>query len=213
MARSDPRAEAIRSGYAPIAGAYRAELGDELAGKPLDRALLTAFVEQCRGTIADLGCGPGHVTRFLADLGAEVEGVDLSPAMIVEAKAQFPELTFRVGDLFALPYGRGALGGAVVFYAIVHLRSDELAEPFAELHRVIATGGRVAIAFHQGDETLHVEELFGVATQLDFILHRPEAVIAALTAAGFAIEARIDRAPYPDVEHATQRCILLARAS
>ncbi|HEY0190893.1 MAG TPA: class I SAM-dependent methyltransferase, partial [Kofleriaceae bacterium] len=168
-----PRADLIRAGYAPIAAAYRAELGGELLGKPLDRAFLAAFVERCRGTIADVGCGPGHVARFLADLGAEVEGVDLSPAMIAEARAQFPELTFRVGDLFALPYARGALGGAVVFYAIVHLRGDELAAPFAELHRVVAPGGLVALAFHQGREVVQVDEMFGVATRLDFVFHAP----------------------------------------
>ncbi len=209
----DPRAEQVRAGYAPVAAAYRAALGDELAGKPLDRAFLAAFVERCRGTIADLGCGPGHVTRFLAELGAEVEGVDLSPAMVAEARAQFPELTFRVGDLFALPYGRGALGGAVVFYAIVHLRGDELAAPFAELHRVLAPGGLAAIAFHQGDQAVHVDELFGVATRLDFVFHAPDAVIGALVAAGFALEARLDRAPYPEAEHASQRCYLLVRAT
>lgn len=38
----DPRAAAIREGYATIAQAYREHLLDELAGKPLDRAALEA---------------------------------------------------------------------------------------------------------------------------------------------------------------------------
>ena len=58
---------------------------------------------------------------------------------------------------------------------------------------------------------LHIEELFGAATNLDFVMHRPEAVIDALTAAGFTLEARLDRAPYPGVEHPSQRTYLLAR--
>jgi SAM-dependent methyltransferase len=210
---SDPRAEALRSGYAPIARAYREQLGNELAGKPLDRAFLDAFVERCRGRVVDVGCGPGHVASYLASRGAEVEGIDLSPAMIDEARAAYPEIAFRAGDMFALPYEPGSLAGLVVFYAIVHLRAGELAAPFREFHRVLAPGGLVAIAFHIGSELVHVDELFGHATSLDFVMHEPAAVIDALVAAGFILEARLDREPYPGAEHATRRCYLLARRS
>ncbi|HET9620532.1 MAG TPA: class I SAM-dependent methyltransferase [Kofleriaceae bacterium] len=208
---SSPRADAIRAGYAALAGAYRAQLGDELAGKPLDRAFLTAFVERCAGPIADLGCGPGHVTHFLAQHAPHVEGIDLSPEMIAEARRAFPALAFRVADMAALPHADASLAGIVAFYAIVHLRSDELAAPLRECHRVLAPGGLLALAFHAGDTTVHVDRLFDIATALDFTFHPPEAVIAAVTAAGFTLEARLDRQPYPDVEHPSQRTYLLAR--
>jgi SAM-dependent methyltransferase len=208
---TDPRADALVSGYAPIARAYREQLGDELAGKPLDRAFLDAFVERCQGKIVDVGCGPGHVASYLASRGADVEGIDLSPAMIDEARAAYPGVAFRTGDMFALPYEAGSLAGLVVFYAIVHLRAGELVAPFRELHRVLAPGGLVAIAFHIGSELVHVDELFGHATSLDFVMHEPEAVTSALRDAGFLLEARLDREPYPGAEHATRRCYLLAR--
>jgi SAM-dependent methyltransferase len=207
---SDPRADSIRTGYAPVARAYREQLGGELAGKPLDRAFLDAFAERCAGgRIADVGCGPGHVAHYLAERGAQIEGLDLSPQMIDEARASYPDLTFHVGDMFALPFE--GLRGLVAFYAIVHLRTEELAAPFREFHRALAPGGLVAIAFHAGGDTVHVDELFGVATSLDFMFHPPDAVIAALATAGFTLEARLDRAPYPEVEHQSQRTYLLAR--
>ncbi len=208
----DPRAEQLRTGYAGVARAYREQLADELPGKPLDRAFLDAFAERCAGgLVCDVGCGPGHVARYLASRGASVEGVDLSPAMIAEAIALAPALTFRVGDMFALPYDVGALAGIVAFYAIVHLRTDELLAPFKDFYRVLAPGGLVAVAFHVGNDTVHVDELFGCATSLDFQFHPPAAVIAALTAAGFTLEARLDREPYPGTEHPSQRTYLLAR--
>ena len=209
---SDPRADGLRSGYATVARAYREQLGDELAGKPLDRAFLDAFAERCAGArIADIGCGPGHVAHYLAARGANIEGVDLSPEMIDEARAAHPAITFRVGDMFALPHESGALAGVVAFYAIVHLRTDELVPPFRELHRVLVPGGLAAIAFHAGTETVHMDELFGCATSLDFMFHPPEAVIAALVEAGFTLEARLDREPYPGAEHPSRRTYLLAR--
>ncbi|MEP6859115.1 MAG: class I SAM-dependent methyltransferase [Deltaproteobacteria bacterium] len=203
-------ADAIRAGYAPVARAYREHLQDELAGKPLDRAFLDAFVERCGGgRIADIGCGTGHVARYLAARGANVEGIDLSPEMIDEARASHPAITFRVADMFALPRDVANLAGIVAFYAIVHTPTDRL--PFREFHRVLAPGGLAAIAFHAGSQTVHVADLFGVATSLDFTFHDPDAVVAALDEAGFTREARLDRAPYPGVEHASQRTYLLVR--
>ncbi|HEX3764679.1 MAG TPA: class I SAM-dependent methyltransferase [Kofleriaceae bacterium] len=211
----DPRASALRTGYAPVARAYREQLIDELAGKPLDRAFLDAFAERTRGLAGgrtvDVGCGPGQIARYLAGRGAAVEGIDLSPEMIAEAAASHPGLWFRVGDMFALPYGDATVGGIVAFYAIVHLAPDELAGPLGEFHRVLAPGGLAAIAFHIGAETVHVDELFGCTTSLDFRRHQPDAVAAALAAAGFALEARLEREPYPGAEHQTRRCYLLAR--
>ena len=207
----DPRAKELVDGYAPIARGYREQLGDELAGKPLDRAFLDAFVERVTGMIVDVGCGPGHVASYLATRGAKVEGVDLSPAMIAEATAMHPNLVFRIADMFTLPYANASLGGIVAFYAIVHLKTDELVAPFREFHRVLAPGGLCTIAFHAGDDVMHVEEMFGEKTSLDFRFHPSESVAQTLRDVGFTLEARLDRAPYPDAEHSSQRTYLLAR--
>lgn len=76
---------------------------------------------------------------------------------------------------------------------------------------MLAPGGLAALAFHAGTETVHVDELFGCPTSLDFVFHAPDAVIAALGAAGFVLEARLDREPYPGAEHPSRRTYLLAR--
>ena len=210
---SDPRADALRKGYATVAHAYAEHLLGELAGKPLDRAFLRAFVERAKGPIVDLGCGPGHVAAFLAELGATVEGVDLSEAMIAEARARFAALPFTVADMFALPHADGALGGIVAFYSIVHLAPADVERALCEMVRVLAPGGLLALAFHIGTESVHVDELFGCATSLDFQFHPPDAIVRDLAAAGFVLEARLDRAPYSGAEHPSQRCYLLARKS
>lgn len=208
----DPRAEALRAGYATVARAYTEHLNDELAKKPLDRHFLNAFAEGCSGMMLDVGCGPGQVAAHLATRNANVEGVDLSPEMIEQARARHPAIRFQVADMFALPYETAGVGGIAAFYAIVHLRGDELVAPFREFHRVLAPGGLLTLSFHIGTEVVHVDELFGAQTSLDFVLHQAENVIAALVEAGFAIEARLDRAPYPAVEFPSQRTYVLARS-
>ncbi|MGW0595203.1 class I SAM-dependent methyltransferase, partial [Streptosporangium sp. NPDC002607] len=68
----------------------------------MDRAILGAFAEVVNaggdGQVADLGCGPGHITAYLDGLGLAVVGVDASPAMIELARQAYPGLRFDVGS-------------------------------------------------------------------------------------------------------------------
>src|SRR5579883_1017721 len=103
----------VRGSYNRVARAYAEHIGDELLHKPLDRALLGCLVELVggRGPIADVGCGPGHVARYLHGLGAEVIGIDLSDEMVALAAREQPGIAFRQGSMLALDLPDGALGG------------------------------------------------------------------------------------------------------
>jgi trans-aconitate methyltransferase len=48
--------------------------------------------------ILDLGCGTGHLTRAIAETGAEVLGIDSAQSMIEEARETYPQLRFEVRD-------------------------------------------------------------------------------------------------------------------
>jgi SAM-dependent methyltransferase len=68
--------------YDRVAGDYAAQILDELKHKPFDRGFLDTFAELAgKGTVADVGCGPGHVGAYLAARGVRTVGLDLSPAM------------------------------------------------------------------------------------------------------------------------------------
>ncbi len=56
--------------------------------------------------ILDLGCGTGALTRKIADAGADVVGIDASPAMIDKAKHSFPGIAFEVGDARSMRFDR-----------------------------------------------------------------------------------------------------------
>ena len=204
-----------RESYDEIAGTYTERMFEELAGKPLDRHLLNRFAEEvrARGPVADVGCGPGHVARYLREQGVRVLGIDLSPRMIDRARKRSPDVEFVVGDMRALELPDGALAGVVAFYSLIHIAAHEMVPTLRELRRVLAPRGLLLVGFHVGEETVHRDELWGHAVSLDFRFLRPGRMVADLAAAGFVVLEHVEREPYPDVEHASRRCYLLARNS
>jgi len=125
------RHHSVRRSYDAVAEVYAAGFRDELAGKPLDRALLACLAEQADdgAPIADLGCGPGHVAAWLAGRGVTAVGIDLSPAMIAAGRRDYPHVEFRVGDLLELPAADGEFGAAIAFYSIIHLEAGNCPRP------------------------------------------------------------------------------------
>ncbi|MGW3245845.1 class I SAM-dependent methyltransferase [Streptomyces sp. NPDC001070] len=204
----------VRRSYDTVAEEYRDRIGGELAHKPLDRALLAALAEQTAdgAPVADLGCGPGHVTAWLAARGVPSVGIDLSPGMVALARREHPAAEFREGDLLRLPAADGEFGAVVALYSVVHLTPGELRAAFAEMRRVLRPSGRVLVAFHVGTEVRRVTEWWGHEVDVDFHFHDAGTVAGAMTDAGFDVEARLERAPYPR-ENQTQRCYVLARVS
>jgi SAM-dependent methyltransferase len=190
---------ATRSSYDAVAADYAARFRDELADRPLDRAMLGAFAELVRaaaaGPVADVGCGTGRVTALLAGLGLQVSGIDLSPQMVATARREHPALRFEVGSMLALDLPDGALGGVLAWYSTIHVPDDRLPDALAEFRRVLAPGGYVLLAFQVGDELTHRSEALGHQISLDFQRRQPDQVAALLGRAGLAVCARMVREP------------------
>ncbi|HKH48381.1 MAG TPA: class I SAM-dependent methyltransferase [Thermoanaerobaculia bacterium] len=204
----------VRESYDSAAEAYAEHLAAELTGKPLDRHLLNRFAEDLRGRglVADVGCGPGHVARYLHEQGVDVVGIDLSPEMIAVARRLNPGLSYQVGDMRRLDLPDAALAGVVAFYSIVHFEPAELPAVLLEFRRTLAAGGLALISFHIGDQVEHVEDLYGARVSLDFRFHLPQDVIGALRSAHLEVIEQVEREPYEGAEYPSRRCYLLARA-
>jgi SAM-dependent methyltransferase len=209
-----PISDALRASYDAVAPTYVEHLFSELARKPLDRHILNRFAEEVRdrGLVGDLGCGPGHVARYLHEQGVQILGVDLSGQMIRWASQLNPGIEFRVGDIRALELPDASLAGIVAFYSVIHLQGSELGVAFREFRRVLAPDGVLLVSFHVGEHSLHLDELWGHAVSLDFRFLLPREVIACLHSAGLVVTESVEREPYVGAEYPSRRCYLLARA-
>jgi SAM-dependent methyltransferase len=210
---SDPVTDSIRESYDRLAEEYARRISGELQHKPLDRELLDRFVKQSRGRgdLCDMGCGPGHVARYLRDAGASVFGLDLSSAMVEQARKLNPDIPFREGNMLSLDVADETVAGIAAFYAIVNIPRPSLPVVFREMHRVLRSGGLLLLGFHAGAEVIREEELWGQKISMDFLFFQPSEIKRGLEAAGFTIEEIIEREPYPDVEYPSRRAYIFAR--
>ena len=201
-----------RDSYDAVATAYADRFLGELAHKPLDRMLLDLLAADCQGPIADVGCGPGHVTRYLHDRGATVLGLDLSPRMVEIASRTHPGIDFQVADMRSLPADQ-AWGGIVALYSIIHIPPAELSTVFAEFHRALGPGGLAILSFHLGSELRHLDEFLERPVSLDFQFYERSAVEKELTTAGFILDAYLERRAYPQEVDTTRSYVLARRPS
>jgi ubiquinone/menaquinone biosynthesis C-methylase UbiE len=203
----------LQATYDRVATEYTRRIADELQHKPLDRQLLEDLARRLsgRGVICDLGCGPGHVAAFLNGCGTEVVGVDLSPQMVAEARRRYPGLTFQQGNFLALEVPDDTWAGIAAFYSLIHVPRDEVTHVLEELRRVLKPGGLLLTAFHVGQEVVHLDEWWGHLASANFTFFLPDEMAGYMRTAGFVIEAVVERPPYPEVEHPSQRCYITAR--
>ena len=206
--------QSVRESYDRLAEEYAQHYYRELENKPIDRELLDRFAGKVRqlGKVCDLGCGPGHIARYLRDAGATVFGLDLSPQMVGQARRLNPDISFREGDMTALDIPDDTLAGIVAFYSIVNLPEESLPTVFTEIERVLQPGGALLLSFHIGDEIVHPDALLGQPVSMDFFFFQPSSIRQCLEDAGLEIEEIIEREPYaPEVEYQSRRAYIFAR--
>lgn len=114
--------------------------------------ILDLMVEACSVTpqdvVLDVACGPGMTACAFAKAASQVTGIDITPAMIERAKTRqadmgLTNLTWRLGDILALPFPDASFSLVVTRFSFHHLLDPKAA--LAEMIRVCEPGGRVMV--------------------------------------------------------------------
>ncbi len=135
------------------------------------------------GRLLDVGCGTGSLAAALAERGFRVWGVDASPEMVAAARAK--SVAAKRARAESLPF-KGSWFDRVVFQLVAHL--VDRPQAFAEAHRVLADGGRIAVVTFAPEHFagFYLNRLFPSILRIDGErFPAPEQLTAELTDAGF----------------------------
>ncbi len=110
-------------------------------------AMLARLPDDLRGArVLDAGCGAGPMSVALAERGAEVVGVDISPALLDVARRRTPEalagrITYTTGDM--LDEAHGGFDYIMAMDSLIHYRAEDIG---AALGRLVPRA-RAAVIF------------------------------------------------------------------
>ncbi|MFB4262404.1 class I SAM-dependent methyltransferase [Nonomuraea sp. GTA35] len=189
--------EDTRTSYDTVADSYAAQLREALDERPYLRAALALLADLVRsaggGPVADVGCGPGHVTAHLHELGLDAFGIDLSPAMIDLARRDHPRLRFEVGSMTELDLPDASVAAVLAFWSLIHVPDDEIPAVLGHFRRALRPGGTLLVGFHAGDDesSLKTQGYGGHPMRVHVHRRRPDRMAAWLRDAGFAVEAQL----------------------
>jgi SAM-dependent methyltransferase len=212
-----PDISGVRLAYDTVAETYVDVLPDTRAEAPLDLNMVDFFAADVTARedprVLDAGCGTGRMSRYLAERGCLVEGVDLSASMIAIARRDHRDLTFTVGSLTDLPYPDGHFAGVLLWYSTIHTPPAGQARLFAEARRVLRPTGHLLVAFQAGEGTCDLAPAyrrFGHEVTLERHLYTAEQVASHLEGAGLREICRLVRRAQG--WERDDQAILLARA-
>jgi SAM-dependent methyltransferase len=140
----------VAQAYSALAGRYIELFGSVDSVHPDDLRLIEAHLGRSAGPVLDLGCGPGHLSAFLAATGSPVTGIDLVPEFLAHARHSHPDVTFELGSLAELDRPDASVAGVLAWFSLIHLDPGELDGVLAEVRRVLAPGGALVVGFFDG---------------------------------------------------------------
>lgn len=201
--------EDIRTSYDTVAASYADQVRGAVGAHLYLRTAAAMLAESVRaagdGPVADVGCGPGHVTAYLHTLGLDAFGVDLSPRMVELARQEHAGLRFELGSMISLDLREGTVAGLLAWQSLIHLPDDQVPVAFAEFHRVMRPGSPLQLLFHVGNGSELKTDGYG-GHPMNVHVHRrqPDQVASWLHTAGFDVEAEMVLSPRATASQAFQ---------
>ena len=163
----------VRDQFAPAAGCYA--ISDVHAGGPDLTAMLQTIPLTSREHMLDVGTGAGHTALAFAPHVAEVVALDLTPAMLEQARAEaarrgLDNLRCQLGDADALPFPDASFDLVTSRLAAHHFADVDAAT--TEIARVLRPGGSLLLEDSMAPEDPAQDTFFNTIE----LLHDPSHV-------------------------------------
>ncbi|MDI5950279.1 class I SAM-dependent methyltransferase [Flavobacterium yafengii] len=109
----------------------------------------TKLIKQ-NGRILDLGCGPGHHSKYFSNLDFKVTGIDLSSEMIKLAKKEFADVNFKVMDILDLDFEKNSFDGIWASASLLHIPKNHIKLILNKIKDALINDGILYISLKEG---------------------------------------------------------------
>ena len=155
LVRGRERSSWVRRFYVFMAPAYDLAFLSMPGYRHSARDLLDQLQAGPEDRVLDVGCGTGLLTLPLAERTKKVVGLDMSPEMLArltaKAARQGLSIDLQQGSVLELPFADGAFTLVTTSFMLLYLTTEEKQRALAEIHRVLAPGGRLGCLSSLGE--------------------------------------------------------------
>ncbi len=183
----DAHRRTVESGYDRIAEQY---LSTKDPHDPLALGALEDFASllPAEAAVLDLGCGAGvPATRWLADRGFAVTGVDVSARQLELARENVPEGTFLKADMAEAAFAPETFDAVVAFHSIIHVPRADHPALLGRINRWLKLGGPFLATMTVTDYEGKDEDWEGWGAPMAWSHYDRDANVEMLREAGFEI--------------------------
>lgn len=158
------------------------------------------------GDLLDTSCGTGHMLHLFRqqyDSARGLVGIDLSPAMVENARARLgSQADLQVGNMKDLSGFTPMSSAAMLsFFAVHHLSPEEIPATFQEWFRTLKPGGQIVVAAWEGSGLID----YGGSSEVRALRYQESELSAWLQGAGFSV----DRCWLEEVEEFPMKALYL----
>ena len=131
--------------YDQIAGIYQ-----DIITRPTDYLEEFIFRLPEKPRILDAGCGIGTDAGYLAKMGHQVSGIDLSEQMLNIARQNHPRVEFFLQDLRHPDFPPNSFDGILASFSLIHLRKDDVIPALTQYNHLLKPSGLLFLALQSG---------------------------------------------------------------
>ncbi len=171
--------------YNKIADIYTKQYSDDFS----DSKYIDKFLDYLPdgASILDIGSGPGQFSKYMADKGFKVLGIDYSEKMISIARKKMKGIEFRRMDMRKLDFKDNFFDGALASYSLIHIPSEDIPETLKGFYRILKSSGYIEIIAQKGEPDKIIDEPFMPAEKMFFNFFTKKRISDYLKDAGFVV--------------------------
>lgn len=177
--------------YDNLAKKYEAVYGRKITyQKELDEFVKTLPKD---AKILDVGCGTGHVDAYLAELGFDVTGIDISENMIEIAVDKAPLAQFQIMDLRHMDFADESFDAILAIFSLIHISKEEAHKAINHFAKILRPQGQLFLGLVEGESETFAEHSFNDEHKILFQYYDKQLIKEILDKEGFIVNTIADR--------------------